>query len=113
MWQVDSIWPPLADWRPAFASETLTRLRSCPRSADLLLSLLSMSKGHHPTIRFPIPRFFYQDGGAIDQQAVLSAISHVPAIHSLLDGTGAVEALPFQVRMRSLHARASEGQAVV
>jgi hypothetical protein len=115
-----SIWPPTHDYLGAFRRDLSAHLRQHPTAADLLLSLLSMAKPHHPSVRFPLPRFFYRGlpgRDAVDQPALLAALSAVPPLASLVlqegeSGSGDKGApppfLPFAVRRV-----ASGGQDVV
>jgi hypothetical protein len=105
--QVDLVWPEQAatHWRCAFASSLAARLSSASarRAADLLLTLLSMSKPHTSAVLSPLPRFFYREA-LIEQQALNAALASIPPLASLADPQSqAARSLPLPVRQ--VHAR--------
>ncbi len=93
--EIDAIWPAHdVDYRAQFGAALVAHLTQHVTSADLLLSLLFMSKAHNPTIKFPVPKFFYLREGSssllIDQPALALAIAAIPPLQALVEGDDGV-----------------------
>lgn len=101
---MDSIWPTTLDYRAEFLRSLSEYLSTSVSSADFFLSLLSMAKSYHPSVRAPVPRYFYRDNSQlVDHAALHAAISCIPPLDTLIDPESpALASLSFQVSISYL-----------